>query len=387
MSLHRGRCRTRFAGGFRTACAAVAVLVAGCAPDADPAAAPRAPTAAAGSNVVNVYAWADYVPRDLLAKFEAETGIAVNADVYDSNLALEARLMTGRSGYDVGVPSASSAARGRRLGLFEPLALASIGRWGSLDPLLLQALARTDPGPVQGVPYFWGTTGIGYDTVRVQQALGRPIESWFDVLDPANAAKLQGCGIALLDDAVDVLLAVMIALGHDVAEQDAAEIAAAEAQLAQLRPYVRYFNSSQYIADLAKGEVCVVIGYSGDVEKARRAAIQSRSGASIAYTVGEEGALLWMDVLAVPSGAPNAANAHRFIDFMLRPEIAAEISNRAGFANSVPDSKPLLEPQLRDSEAAYPPPEVRARLVPSPRVSDEGLRAMTRAWTRIKTGT
>ncbi len=345
--------------------------------------------AAAEEPVVNVYNWSDYIAEDTLQQFEAATGIKVVYDVYDANEVLEAKLLAGASGYDVIFPSAQPfAERHISAGLYRSLERDKLPHYGNLDPDILGALAGSDPGNAHLVPYMWGTTGIGYNVRKVREILGdeAPLDSWRLIFDPAIAKRLAGCGISVLDDEQEALAAALIYLGKDPNSTDPADIEAAAEAFAQVRPYIRYFHSSQYINDLANGDLCVAHGYSGDVLQARDRADEADNGVEVAFTIPREGAILWIDVMAIPVDAPHPDNAHRFIDFLLQPEVIADISNYVAYANANSAATPLLDEEVRDDPGIYPPAAVKARLVTAKVMPQQLQRLRVRTWTRIKTG-
>jgi putrescine transport system substrate-binding protein len=374
---------------FVTLAAVLAACGGGDQKAADPAAA-GTPGAAAGpaeEKVLNVYNWSDYIAPDTIAKFEAATGIKVNYDVYDGNEVLEAKLLAGRSGFDVVVPSANFLERQIKQGVYKPLDREQLANLGNLDEGMMKNLALYDPGNLHAAPYMWGTVGIGYNVDRVKAALGDvPVDSWQVLLDPKNAAKLKGCGISLLDAPTDVVDSVLIALGRDPNSEKEEDLKAAEAALMAIRPHVRYFHSSQYITDLANGEICVAVGYNGDVLQARDRANEAGKGVKIAYVIPKEGAQVWMDTMAVPADAPHPRNAHAFIDFVMQPEIAAAISNFKKFPTPNAKAVPLVDEAVRTDPGIYPPAEIQAKLQPSLSESPEYQRLLTRTWTRIRTG-
>lgn len=347
------------------------------------------PAAEAQQRTVNIYNWNDYIGPETLRRFEAETGIRPNYDVYDNNDILEAKLLAGRSGYDVVFPTAKPyAERHIRAGLYAPLDREKLPNLVNLDPKILSALAEVDPGNRHAVPYMWGTSGIGYNVERVRALAGEdaPVESWALLFDPTVVARLGACGISFLDEAGEGFAAAFAHLGIDPATTDAAHFEAAERLFRAVRPHVRYFHSGQYINDLANGEVCVAHGYSGDVLQARDRAREAGRGVEIAYVVPKEGAVVWTDVMAIPADAPNPDEAHAFVDFMMRPDVIAEVSNAVAYANGNLAATDLVDEEVRTDPGIYPPPEVKERLFPLPTYDQRTLRSVTRAWTRIRTG-
>jgi putrescine transport system substrate-binding protein len=344
---------------------------------------------AAEPKVVNVYNWSDYIAEDTLERFTAETGIKVIYDVYDANEVLEAKLLAGKSGYDVVFPSAQPFAQ-RHIAsrVYRPLDRARLPHHQNLDPAILKSLQTVDPGNAHVVPYLWGTTGIGYNVEKVREALGEaaPVDSLRLLFDPAVVAKLAGCGVSLMDDEAEALGAALIYLGKSPNTTDPADIEAAAEVIARVRPHVRYFHSSQYINDLANGDLCVAQGYSGDVLQARDRAEEAGNGVEVAYSIPKEGAILWVDVMAIPGDAPHPENAHAFIDFLLRPKVIAAVTNHVSYANPNLAATDLVDEEVRTDPGIYPSPEVRARLVVSEVPPPAIQRLRTRTWTRVKTG-
>jgi putrescine transport system substrate-binding protein len=345
--------------------------------------------AAAEEPVLHVYNWSDYIALDTIANFEKETGIAVTYDVYDGNETLEAKLLAGHSGYDVVVPSASPyMARQIKAGAYRPLDKAKLPNWKNLDPQLLALAATADPGNAHGVPYLWSVTGTGYNTALLDKALGpdAPRDSLALLFDPALARKLEGCGVALLDTPQEVFPAALAYLGLDPKSRDLADLDRAADLIQRIRPHVRKFHSSQYINDLATGDLCVALGYSGDVIQARNRASEAESGVEIAFRIPREGAQMSIDMLGIPADAVHPENALKFIDYILRPEVIAGISNAVSYPNPNPAATSLVKPEIRDDPGIYPPEAVRRLLyidTPAPRVYE---RLRTRLWTRCKSG-
>ncbi|MFN7551476.1 MAG: polyamine ABC transporter substrate-binding protein [Pseudomonadota bacterium] len=367
-----------------------ALALSACGHPQTPAdAASGAPGPAAAAKQLNVYNWSDYIAEDTIARFERETGIKVVYDVYDSNEMLEAKLLAGSSGYDVVFPSARPfAQRHVAANLYLPLDRAQLGNWSNLDPNVLAALQDVDPGNRFLMPYMWGTTGIGYNVAKVRERLGPdfPLDSWNLIFDPAVAAKLADCGIALLDDEQEGFAAALIWLGRDPNGVGGGEIEAAADLFARVRPSVRYFHSSKYIDDLANGEVCVAMAYSGDALMAGDRAEEAGNGVEIAYFIPREGAVRWVDNAAVPADAPHVANAHAFLDFLMRPDVMAPISEYVSYASANAAATPLVDEAVRGDTAIYPPAEVLARLVDPKKLPEAENRARVRAWTSIKSG-
>ena len=339
--------------------------------------------------VLNIYNWSDYIADDTVARFEAETGIEVKYDVYDSNEMLEAKLLAGHSGYDLVVPSASPfLARQAVAGVYRKIDKAKLANYRNLDPQILAAAANADPGNQYGVPYLWGTTGIGYNRAKVQAALGKkaPTDSLKLIFDPANAKKLDSCGISLLDTPQEVFPAALAYLGRPPLGRDQQDLDKAVDAVMAIRPAVRKFHSSQYINDLANGDLCVAFGYSGDMLQAANRAAEAKNGIDIAYSIPREGAMMFIDMMAIPKDAPHAENALKFIDFILRPEVIAAISDKVQYANPNTLATELVDEDIRTNPNIYPPPEVRARLFFDSPATPQYERLRTRAWTKVKTG-
>jgi putrescine transport system substrate-binding protein len=342
---------------------------------------------AAEEKVLNVYNWSDYIDPAVIEAFQKETGIAVTYDVFDSNEVLETKLLTGNSGYDVVVPSAYFLERQIKAGVFRKLDPALLPNLSNLDPVLQARAAQHDPGNEHGVVYMWGTTGIGYDAGKLAEILpDAPVDSWSLIFDPAIIAKFKDCGVSLLDDPTDMVSTVLLWLGKDPNSQSEADLAQAEAALLAIRPYIRSIHSSQYIEDLANGEVCIAVGYSGDILQAQDRAEEAGKDADIRYSIPKEGALMWFDTLAIPADAPHPGNAHAFIDYLLRPDVAAANSNFVYYANANAAATALIDAELRDDPGIYPTPEVKERLQPNLAKSAEYTRLLNRSWTRFTTG-
>ena len=373
---------------FLLTVAGAALVVAGCGKKPDEGAGGSAAKLAdAGAKVVHVYNWANYIEPSLLEKFTAETGIKVVYDVYDSNEMLESKLMAGQSGYDVVVPTASFLERQVDAGVFLQLDRAQIPNWKNLDPEILERVALHDPGNQHAVDYMWGTTGIGYNETKVKAIMpDAPVDSWKLILDPNVAAKFKDCGISVLDGPTDVLPGVLAYLGLDPTSESEQDLAKAEETLLAIRPYLRMIHSSNYIDALANGEICIALGWSGDVLQARDRAAEAGLNQAIKYFVPKEGTIIWFDLLAIPRDAPHPENAHALINFLQRAEVAAANSNFINYANGNAASFPMIDEAIRNDPAIYPPAEVKAKLFPDLAESEEFSRALNRSWTRFVTG-
>jgi putrescine transport system substrate-binding protein len=337
--------------------------------------------------VLHIYNWSDYIAEDTLENFTRETGIRVVYDVFDSNETLEGKLLAGATGYDLVVPSNHFLGKQIKAGAFQPLDRARLPNWKHLDPSLLARLAGNDPQNRYGVPYLWGTNGIGYNVEQVRAVLGEePISSWAQVYEPENLARLAKCGVAFLDSADEMIPSMLNYLGLDPNSVDAGDLARAEARLAQLQPHVRYFHSSKYVGDLANGSICVAVGYSGDILQAADRAEEAGNGIEIAYSIPREGANLWFDTLAIPADARNVEAAHLFIDYLLRPDVIAAITEYVGYANPNLSANELLDAEVREDARIYPAAEVLERLYVSAELPDSVARAMSDSWSRAKAG-
>ena len=343
--------------------------------------------------VVNVYNWSDYIEASVLANFTAQTGIKIRYDTFDSNDTLETKLLAGKSGYDIVVPTAYFLERQIKAGVFQKLDKAKLPNLANVWPEIAQRLTIYDPGNLYAVNYMWGTTGIGYNSDKVAKAVGKdaPVDSWSLVYDPKYASKLKGCGIAVLDSPSEITSTVLTYLGKDPNSQSPEDLAKVEELLLKVRPYVRYIHSSQYINDLANGEICVAVGYSGDVLQARdraaEAAEQNKTKPiEIKYSVPKEGTIIWFDMMGIPKDAPHPNNAHAFINYIMKPEVAAAISNYVNYANGNAAATPLVNEEVRNDPGVYPPPEVKAKLFPDLSETPEFTRLLNRTWTTFRTG-
>lgn len=344
---------------------------------------------AASAEEVRVYNWSDYIDESLLKQFEDETGIEVIYDVFDSNEMLETKLLAGGSGYDVVVPSDSFLRRQIQAGVFMPLDPAQLTNAGNQWDLITQRTAEFDPGNAYSVNYLWGTTGVGINVAKVAEALGpdAPVDSLALVFDPANMEKLAGCGVYFLDAPVEIIPAAMNYAGEDPNSREAAAFDKAADVLTAVRPFVRKFHSSEYITALANGDICVAVGWSGDILQARDRAEEAGNGVEIAYHAFREGSAMWFDQMAVPADAPNPEAAHRFIDFMLVPENIAAVTNYVWYANGNLPSQEFVDPEILSDPAIYPDPATMETLWVFGGWDAKTQRTATRLWTRIKSGT
>ncbi len=336
---------------------------------------------------VKVYNWSDYIGETTLADFQKATGITPLYDVFDSNETLEGKLLAGRSGYDVVVPSNHFLGKQIKAGAFQKLDRSQLSNWDNLDPALLKLLEANDAGNQYSVPYLWGTNGIGYNVAKIKEVLGvEKIDSWATVFEPENMQKLATCGVSFLDSADEMMPAVLNYMGLDPNTQNAADYAKAEAKLLAVRPHVRYFHSSKYIGDLANGDICVAVGFSGDILQAADRAEEAGKGIEIAYSIPNEGANLWFDMLAVPADASSPKEAHAFINYLLDPAVIAGVSDYVGYANPNIKAGELMDQDVRNDESVYPPQAVLDKLFISAELPVKVQRLMTRSWTKVNSG-
>jgi len=371
----------------------LALALAGCGGD-KPATDAGAPAAQTGPKVLNVYNWSDYIGEDTIANFEAETGIKVTYDVFDSNEVLEAKLMAGNTGYDIVVPSLTFLSRQVQAGVFQEIDKSRLLNYGNLDPEFMALLAQNDPGNAHSLPYLWGTTGIGYNVQKVKEVLGEdaPVDSWALVFEPANLAKLKGCGVAVLDTPSEIIPPVLQYLGEDPNSFDEAVIQKGVDRLRELRPHITYFHSSQFINDLANGDICVAVGWSGDIIQAQARAAEAaeanpgKPAVEVAYSIPKEGAPMWFDMLAIPKDARNIDNAYLFLDYLMRPDVMAGIQNYVMYASANTAALPMVDEAVLGDPGIYPDEETKAKLFTLAVLPPEVDRLFTRHWTTLKTG-
>ncbi|KAB1077753.1 polyamine ABC transporter substrate-binding protein [Methylobacterium soli] len=344
--------------------------------------------AQAPERVVNIYNWSDYIDPKVLEDFTRQTGTKVVYDTYDNNEILETKLLAGRSGYDVVVPSGPFLQRLIRAGAFQPLDKARIPNLTHVWPEIAGRLATYDPGNAYAVDYMWGTTGLGLNLAAVRERLGAgaALNTWNLVLNPANANRLKDCGIMMLDSPEDLIPSMLPAYGLKADSKRWDDITQVTDALYKVRGTVRKFHSSEYIQSLANGDLCVAVGYSGDVLQAKKRAEEAKNGLEIAYLIPREGALMWFDAFAIPKDAPHAAEAHAFIDYMMRPDVAAANTNFVSYASGNLAAKKLVRPEILNNTGIYPDEAVMQRLSTNTAWDDRTQRFVTRLWTRVRTG-
>ena len=339
------------------------------------------------ADTVRIYNWSSYIAPDTLQTFTTRTGRQTVYDLYDSNEVLDAKLMAGHSGYDVVFPSNHFMPRQIKAGALKPLDRSKLPNWQNLNPGLMKALEVNDPGNRYGFPYLWGSTGIGYNVAKVKAVLGDvPIDSWDIVFKPENMEKLAKCGVAMLDNGPEILPIALNYLGLPHHSKNKADYDKAQALLLKVRPYVSYFHNSKYISDLANGDVCLVVGFSGDVMQAAASANEAKNGQQIAYAIPREGSPMWFDMVAMPADAPNEAAGYAFLNYLLEPKVMAGISNYVHYANGNAAAEDLVDKGIRNDPMVYPPESVMKKLFVLEAMSLENDRQRTRIWSRIKNG-
>ena len=337
--------------------------------------------------VLNLYIWNDYLAPDTVANFEKETGIKVSVSYYGSNEELDAKLAPGGGGYDVVVPSASSYERQIKSGYYQKLDKSLLPNLKNMDPDIEARLAMHDPGNEYAVLHMWGTTGIGYNVKKLKDAMpNAPLDSWQLVFDPKTVGKFKKCGVAVLDSATEMYSMTLAALGKDPNSQKQEDLDAATAAMMAVRPNIRYFDTQRMIGDLANGEICLAVGYNGDILQARDRAEENKTGQEIAYVIPKEGTIIWFDSYLVPKDAPHPKNALTFINYMLRPEVIAAVTNKVNYPNGNKEATQFVNKEVLEDPSVYPPQEVKAKLVPDLADSEEGTRIMTRGWQQFTTG-
>ncbi|WP_437883409.1 polyamine ABC transporter substrate-binding protein [Pseudomonas sp. LRF_L74] len=343
---------------------------------------------AQAAETVHIYNWGDYIAPDTLKNFQAATGYATQYDVYDSNETLDAKLMAGHSGYDVVVPSNHFMARQIQGNALKKLDRSKLPNWNNLNPVLMKALEANDPGNQHGFPYLWGTTGIAYNLDKVKAVLGEGVEldSWDVLFKPQTLSKLKQCGVAVLDNGPELLPIALHYLGLPHHSQNPADYQKAEALLLEMRKNVTYFHSSKYVTDLANGDVCMAVGFSGDIMQAANRAKEAGNGVKVQYVIPKEGAPLWFDMAAMPADAPDEAAGYAFLNYLLEPKVMAGISNSVRYANGNAKADGLVEAELKADPAVYPPENVMDKLYALQAMPLNIDRIRTRVWNKVKSG-
>jgi len=344
---------------------------------------------AATADSVRVYNWSDYIDEELLEKFEEETGLELIYDVFDSNEVLETKMLAGGSGYDIVVPTADFLQRQISAGAFQKLDKSKLSNIDNMWDVIEARTDQYDPGNEYSINYMWGTTGLGVNVGKVREILGEdaPISSMELVLNPDNMEKLAECGVYFLDAPTEIIPMVLKYLGEKPDNQDPDVIAKAEAPLMAVRPYIQKFHSSEYINALANGDICVAVGWSGDVLQARDRAAEADNGVEIAYNAFNEGSLMWFDQMAIPTDAPNPEGAHKFLNFIMDAQNMAAASNYVYFANGNAASKEFLLEDVIGDPAIYPDEATVENLYTTSPYPARVQRVVTRLWTKVKSGT
>ncbi len=340
------------------------------------------------AETVKIYNWSSYIAPDTTKNFQKQTGIGFSYDVYDSNETLDGKLMTGNSGYDVVFPSNHFMARQIQGGALKKLDKRQLPNWKNLNPVLLKALENNDPGNAHGFPYLWGSTGIGYNIDKVKAVLGdnAPVDSWDLIFKPEYMEKLSKCGVAILDNGPELLPIALNYLGLPPHSQNPEDYKKAEALLLKVRPYVAYFHSSKYTGDLANGDICVAVGFSGDVLQAESRAQEARNGVKIGYQIPKEGAAIWFDMVAMPADAPNEKAGYAFMNYLLEPQVMADITNSVHYANGNSAADSLVDPQIKADTKIYPSEDMMGKLFALEAMPLKIDRIRTRIWNTIRTG-
>ncbi|MDK2776762.1 MAG: polyamine ABC transporter substrate-binding protein [Pseudomonadota bacterium] len=348
-------------------------------------------TTAQAQEEIHFYNWSDYIAEDTVPNFEKETGIKVISDYFDSNEVLEAKLLAGNSGYDIVVPTSHFMGRQIKAGTFMPLDKSKLPNLKYIDKDLLGYLETADPGNKYGIPYLWGTTGIGYNVAMIKKILGddAPVDSWDLVFKPENLKKLSECGVSFLDSPDEIYPLLMNYVGIDpnsLDKKDYGDNSPATKLMKELRPYVTQFHSSQYINDLANGDTCVAIGWSGDVLMAGDRAAEAENGNEIVYVIPKEGTQIWFDMMAIPADSKNPEGAYKFINYLMEPAVIAEVTNYVAYANPNTGAKEFQDPEISANPSVYPSEETKKKLFPSKIRGQKIDRILTRFWSDMKAG-
>lgn len=344
--------------------------------------------ASAQNKTLNVYNWAEYTAEDTIPGFEREAGVKVRYDTYDSNDTLQAKLLTGNSGYDIVVPSTHYAARQIEGGLFQKLDKSRIPNWANLDPAIMKLLEPVDPGNQYLVPWGYGTNALGFNVTKAKEIMGEDVDlaDWSLLFDPEKVKKFASCGVSVLDEAAQVFPAALHYLGKDPNSSNSDDLKAALALLKSIRPYIRQFSSSGYIDELASGDLCMVYAFSGDVLIAADRAREGKRPYEIDYFLPRNGAPAWFDTMAVPKDAANPELAFDFINYMSKPEVSAAITNTMFYPNANKAARALVKPEVANNESIYPPDEVAEKIFVIQAQPLNVQRQQSRMWAELKSG-
>jgi len=338
---------------------------------------------------LNMYNWSDYIGEKTLANFEKEFGIKMRYDNFDSNELVHAKLVAGRTGYDIIVPSSNWGALQARGGLLNKIDKSKIPNFKNLDPLVMEQLSKLDPGNEYLIPWFWGYTTVSINTEKVKKALGdlpMPDDAWALIFDPKYASRLRSCGISFLDSGADIMESMLVYLGIPVNTNNTADFQRAWSELQKIRPNVTLFSSSGYINNLANGSLCVSLGWSSDMNIARNRALEAKNGNTIEVLVPKKGAVLFYDTMVIPKDAANLDNAYKFINYRLRPEVAAGDSNKVQYPSPVLGSEKFIKPEIVNNKTIYLSKEDMARMHAPRTYNNDQRRVVTRSYTTFKTG-
>lgn len=337
--------------------------------------------------VLNIYNWADYIDPQILVDFENEYDIDVNYDIYDASEVVDIKLMTGRSGYDVVIHSASGSSRLQPVGIYHPIDFSQLSNWHHIDKQLISTIEKHYSNGLQGVPYMWGTTGVTYNVKMIEERMtDAPVNSARLIFDPNIISKFADCGVSFLDDSETVIALAMIYLGYPANSVDKQHLQEVETLLKAVRPYIKYFSSTKMLLDLPSEEICIAMSWSGDYSIASSRAANAGVDISLAYSIPQEGSILWVDNAYIPNDAPHRKNAYIFLDYILRPQVIAAASNYIGYANANRSATPYVDPTMANDIAIYPDSETLKLLQTTEVLAPKLERLRSRTWTRIKTG-
>jgi len=342
----------------------------------------------AEDKVLNVYNWSDYIAKSTIPGFEKQAGVKVKYDVYDSDDTLQAKMMTGRAGYDIVVPTSNFMAKQIEAGIYQKLDKSKIPNLANLDKGLMAKIQDADPGNAHGVPWAYGTDGLGYNFTKVKAILGKdtPLDSWDILFDPKYVSKLKGCGVSVLDQANDVFAVALHHLGKDPNSKNPADYQAAFELLKKIRPYITQFNSSGYINDLANGDICLALGWSGDVNIAKHRAAEAKRTYQLGYVIPKSGAPIWFDVMVIPKDAPHVDAALKWINYIENPEVNAAITDEVFYPTANAAARKFVKPEIANDPSIYPPESVMKTLFLLKPLPSDIMRLQNRLWTQLKTG-
>ncbi|HGA2317033.1 TPA: polyamine ABC transporter substrate-binding protein [Pseudomonas putida] len=339
------------------------------------------------SNTLRLYNWTDYIGENTLVDFEKQTGIKVIYDTFDGYETVQTKLLTGRSGYDLVMLNGSLVPPLIKAGVFQPLDKTKLPSWTNLDPQVVQSLQAFDPGMRYSAPYTWGSSGITYNVDKIRQRMpDAPIGSLAMLFDPQVVSRFADCGVTVMDAPSEVIPLALKYLGKDPQSAKPADLKAAQDVLMGIRPYIKKFDSVNYLTSLPNGDVCMALTWSGDYATAQARAVEAKKAINLAFFIPKEGSLIWFDSLYLPNDAPHVANAHRFIEYLLQPKTMADVTNYIHYANSNAAATPLVQADIRNDPAIYPDPQTRERLFTQKSQDPQAMRAITRVWSTVKTG-